>query len=241
MTRFRSTTAPTTEQHGAAAAGLGLTTGGRAGGGFRGVAGSTLPGGRRRRVPHLVLGALLVVVCAVSFAVIAGRVDHRTEVLALARSVTVGQRLSAADMRPVRASVETGVTTIPATDLDQAVGRTMAVSLPAGALLAPAELGPAQLPAGQAITALAVRAGQMPPDLAASEHIVLVPVPSNGAGGSASTTASGAMWSGVVVAVQPPSGGQEATVVSVQLAAADARTVAALPTGQINIVLVPGP
>lgn len=198
-----------------------------------------LPGGRRRRLPHLVLGALLIVVCATSFAVVAGRVDHRAEVLALARSVAVGQRLSAADVRSIRASVEAGVSTIPATQEDQVVGRTVAVSLPAGTLLAPGVLGPAQVPAGQAIVAVAVRVGQAPPDLAAGEHVLLVTVPTSTTTSGAGA-AAGRSWSGVVVAVLPPSGGQEATVVSVQLAGADARAVAALPTGQIDVVLVPG-
>ena len=57
---------------------------------------------RRRSTPHIVLGALLVVACAVAFAVTALRVDPRTAVLALARSVPAGHTLSAADLTVVR-------------------------------------------------------------------------------------------------------------------------------------------
>ena len=46
--------------------------------------------GRRRSVPHLALGALLVVVCALGFALIATGTDHRRSVLSLARSVDRG-------------------------------------------------------------------------------------------------------------------------------------------------------
>lgn len=201
----------------------------------------------------MVLGALLIVICAVAFAVIAGRSDHRSEVLVLARPVTAGQRLDAADVRSVRVSVEAGVVTIPATSLNDVVGQTAAVSLPPGTLLAPAELAAAQVPPGQGIAAVAVHDGQAPPDLAAGEHVLLVPVPASGIADDAaasadakaraatsSGTSAGGSWPGVVIAVQPAVGAQEATVLSVQLAQADARAVAALPAGQLDVVLVPG-
>jgi hypothetical protein len=43
---------------------------------------------RRRSTPHVVVGALLVLVCALAFAVTALRVDPRTGVLALALLVS---------------------------------------------------------------------------------------------------------------------------------------------------------
>jgi hypothetical protein len=196
-----------------------------------------------------VIGALLVVVCALGFALAAGSMDHRRAVLVLARSVTVGHRLASADVASVRVSAGAGVATIPGSALNSVVGRTMAVSLPAGALLGRAELGPASLPTGQALVAVAVAPGQAPPDLTASEHVKLIRVPASGAAAGGTTSAGGTSpsaarpaqtWSGVVTGVEPVADAQERQVISVQLPAAEAEQVAALPTGQIDLVLVSG-
>lgn len=213
------------------------------------LAGGRVPGGRRRSVPHLVVGALLVVACAVGFAVAASSLDHRSAVLALARPVTIGQQLTSADVRLVRVSAQTGVTTLPASQLRTVIGQTMAVSLPAGALLTPSELGPADLPAGQAVVAVAVKSGQAPPELAAGEHVLLVPASSTGdtdstgttsASSTPSTGSSGTSWPGVVTSVVPASSVEDTTVISVQLTTAAARAVAGLPAGAVDLVLVPG-
>lgn len=208
-----------------------------------------VPGGRRRSVPHLLVGALLVVACAVGFAVAASSVDHRAAVLALARPVTVGQRLTSGDLRSVRVSVEAGVATIPASMLTQVAGEQVAVSLPSGALLARAELGPIVVPPGQAIVAVAVKVGQAPPSVSPGEHVLLVAAAStNAAAGagtntttpSSSSAGAGGPWPGVVTDVASPSTATDTTVVSVQLADTEARAVAALPAGQIDLVVVPG-
>ena len=82
-----------------------------------------------RSVPHLAMGALLVVVCATGFAVAATRTDHRQPVLALARSVTVGQVLTGSDLRTVRVTADAGVAMIPAADSATVTGQLMALSL----------------------------------------------------------------------------------------------------------------
>lgn len=225
----------------------------RSAGGWNGSADARLsspdgrvPGGRRRSVPHLVVGALLVGACAVGFAAAAFNVDHRASVLALARPVTVGQRLIAADLRTVRVSADAGVATIPASTLTQVAGQQVAVSLPAGALLTRAELGPVAVPAGLAIVAVAVKAGQAPPDLVAGDHVLLVLAQPSGAGDSSTSAPSAAAprsvgpWPGVVTGIVGPSASADSTVVSVQLVDESAKAVAALPTGQIDVVLVPG-
>jgi hypothetical protein len=103
------------------------------------------------------------------------------------------------------------------------------------------------------VVAVAVKAGQAPLGLAAGEHVLLVPVPNSGtsttaaagpagAGGSSAPAGSTASpWSGVVAAVAPATTLDDVTVVSVELATAAARAVAGLPSGQIDLVLVPGP
>ncbi len=220
----------------------------RAGAGWGTPAGSgpvVRPPGRRRSPAHLGLGALLVVVCALGFALTAARMDHRASVLALARGVTVGQLLSAADLRPVPVSVGAGVDSIPATDSGSVIGRSMAVSLPAGALLTRTELGTAVIPGpGQAVTALAVKPGQFPPDLAAGAHVHLIATASTGQQATAPTGVPptgvpAAGWAATVTGVQALADGQ-GSVVTVLLGQADAARVATLPAGQVGVVVVSG-
>ncbi|MEO6701502.1 MAG: SAF domain-containing protein [Jatrophihabitantaceae bacterium] len=196
--------------------------------------------GLRRSPAHLVLGALLVVVCALGFAVTATRLDHRSSVLAMARPVTVGQVVSAGDLRAVPVSAGVGVDSIPESDSGSVIGRTMAVSLPVGALLTRAELGTASLPgAGDAIAALALKPGQFPPDLTAGAHVRLVATAGTGPQASASVAVPATGWVATVTGVQVLAGGQ-GSVVTVLLAQADAVRVAALGSGQVSLVVVAG-
>jgi len=202
------------------------------------------PPGRRRSPAHLGLGALLVVVCALGFALTAARMDHRASVLALVRPVTVGQVLSAVDLRPVPVSVGVGVDSIPATDSGSVIGRSMAVSLPAGALLTRTEVGTAAIPGpGQAVIAMLVKPGQFPPDLAAGAHVHLIATASTGQQATAPpgvpTGVPAAGWVATVTGVQALADGQ-GSVVTVLLAEADAARVATLPAGQVGVVVVSG-
>jgi hypothetical protein len=202
--------------------------------------------GRRRSVPHLALGALLVVVCALGFALIATGTDHRRSVLSLTRPVAVGQRLTGGDLRSVSISASSDVDTISASDSSTIIGQPLAVSLPAGALLTRSEVGAARMPTGQALVAVAVKAGQFPPSLAPGAHVQLILMPSStavsgvAAGPSASSIGqTGSGWVATVTDVQTLPN-QQGSVVSVLLAQDDAEQVASIASGQINIVVVSG-
>jgi hypothetical protein len=192
--------------------------------------------GRRRRLPYLLLGVVLVVGCAVAGLLAGARVGSRTAVLVLARPVTVGHVLSAADVREARISAD-GVDTIPAGAKDSVLGRPVAYSLPAGMVLSRSAVGAAQVPPpGEAIAAVALKAGQFPTGLAAGSRVSVVAAPASSA---VSTESAAAAWSwpATVVAVAAQDTGQM-TVVSLQLAASDARALAASPAGQIAVVTV---
>lgn len=104
--------------------------------------------------------ALLVLVCATGFALAVTHLDHRRPVLALAHPVTVGQTLTSGDLRPVNVVTDAGMAAIPGSRATSVVGQRMALSLPAGALLTPAELGQAATPpSGQAIVAELMKPG----------------------------------------------------------------------------------
>ncbi|MGH3832393.1 MAG: SAF domain-containing protein, partial [Pseudonocardiaceae bacterium] len=202
--------------------------------------GSRLLSGRRRSIPHLLVGALLVLACAagvVLWSLVAG---ERQRVLALARPVSVGHALSAADLREVSVAADAGVSTVAASQASTVIGRVMATSLPAGSLLTPEVLGAALVPGhGQAIAALALKAGAFPPELAPGARVAVVFVPASTAGlPSALASPNVSSWQATVTSVTGRAD-EQTTVVSLQLAEAAARQVAAVPVGQLSVVMLP--
>lgn len=197
-----------------------------------------VPARRRRNVPYLLVGALLVVTCAVAAVVTAGRLGDRESVLALASPVAAGQVLAIGDVRTVEVAAGAELDLVPAGAAPGVVGRPVAFSLPAGTLLTRAAIGPAQVPAaGQAVAAVGLKPGQFPPGIEPGAKVAVLV--SAGSGAGAGTVPAGTSWTGVVVAVHG-SAGEQTAVVSVRMAEADARAVAAAPAGQLSVVMLGG-
>ncbi|HEX8868599.1 MAG TPA: SAF domain-containing protein, partial [Lentzea sp.] len=162
-------------------------------------------------------------------------------VLALAQPVAVGHVLTAQDLRQVNVAADPEIRVVHPGQADDLIGKTMAVSLSAGALLTPDSVGPAAIPvAGQALASLALKAGQFPTEVTTGARVSVVYVPAT-AGGPVTPPASdaGTVWPGVVTSVTASST-EQVTVVSVQLAEAAARQVAAVPVGQLSLVFLAG-
>jgi hypothetical protein len=197
---------------------------------------------RRRSVSHLLLGIFLVLVCAAAFLVVTLKSGNREAVLALARPVTVGRVLTAQDLRQVNVAVDRGVSVVDASQVASVVGKTMSTSLSAGALLTPDTIGGSGFPAaGQALAALSLKSGQFPPEVAPGSHVSVVFVPGQAGAAVASppTPDQSTVWPAVVTSVTSPPN-QQITVVSVELGEAAARQIAAVPAGQLSIVMVLG-
>lgn len=204
--------------------------------------GLRLRGGQQRSIPHLLVGVLLVLACAVGGVLWSLAAGDRQRVLALARPVSVGQMLSPADLREVSIAVDPAMSTVAASQVSTVVGRTMATSLPAGSLLTPDMLGTALVPGeGQAITALALKPGMFPPELTPGARVAVVFVPNSATGPSTPFTSPNVpgTWQATVTGVTTRADDQ-VTVVSLQLTEAAAPQVAAIPTGQLSLVMLPG-
>ena len=210
--------------------------------------------GRRRQVPWVVFGVLLVLGCTLVFAVASVRLGGGTEVLVLTRPVAAGQVLSPGDLRSVRVSAGGGLGLVAATGEAGVLGRPAAVPLVAGSLLVATDLGaPPASSAGFDVVAVALKAGQFPPDLAPGDRVQVVAVGpgpsgagSSGSGGAvtpALTSGSGGPVLATVVGLQvPPASSGGDTVVSLQVADANADAVAVAAAGEISLVqLPPGP
>src|SRR6266498_5715510 len=144
----------------------------RSAGAGRGERGPWRTRRRRRRVPYLALGGLLVVVCVLGFAAATVRLGQRVAVLAVAQPVSAGQRIEAADLTQVSAADDPSLGLIPVALASAVVGRTAVVPLLPGTLLTRSLIGDAAFPpAGKVVASLAVKPGQYPQGLAAGSRV----------------------------------------------------------------------
>ncbi|GAA3838211.1 hypothetical protein GCM10022403_083390 [Streptomyces coacervatus] len=192
-------------------------------------------------MPYLVIGALLVLGCVTGAVLLTDRLGERENVLALARPVAVGQKLSGADLREVRVARDSGLDVLSAGSRTAVEGRSLAYSLPAGALLTESVLGRTRVPpAGQAVAAVGLKAGQLPAGIGPGSHVSAVAVPGNGEATNAPPVSAGnRSWSAVVDDVRPVRD-EQLTVVTLLLAEDDAEQLAAAADGTIRIVVVHG-
>ncbi|MEO3852615.1 SAF domain-containing protein [Streptomyces sp. B8F3] len=193
---------------------------------------------RRRRVPFLLTGVVLVVGATLGGIVAANELGQREPVLVLADEVTVGQQLRAEDVREVRMAIESGPNILTADSLDEVIGQRIAYTLPEGALLTKEVLGRSQVPAaGEAVAAVALEPGQFPPGVQPGTAVRVIAAGADEAASDTDTPTG--TWPAVISAVHNPDEGQ-VTVVSLQMGDADAQALAAIPDGELSVVTVAG-
>jgi len=198
-------------------------------------------GGRRRSVPYLLLGVLLVVVCAAGGVLAGMQLGDRESVLALARPVAVGQILTPQDLKQVSLAADSGMDVIQASAASTVVGQPAAFGLPAGSLITRSVLGAPQIPAqGKAIAAVGLKPGQFPPDLSPGTTVAVLAGPGQSTT-TGTSTGSGqtSSWTAVVTGIAGREN-EQTTVVSLQLFEADARALASSPAGQLSLVAIAG-
>ncbi|WP_245960238.1 SAF domain-containing protein [Prauserella flavalba] len=180
--------------------------------------------------------------CAAAFLVVSLNSGTKESVLALAQPVSVGQVLTAQDLKQVNVAVDPGVSVVDVSQAATVVGKTLSENLPAGALLTLDAVSGSGVPAnGQALAALSLKAGQFPPEVSPGAHVSVVFVPGQAGAGLANppTPDSTTTWPAVVTSVTTPPN-QQLTVVSVQVTPAAARQIAAVPAGQLSVVMLAG-
>jgi hypothetical protein len=204
---------------------------GRGGPGRRRVA-----AGRRRQMPLIVVGVLLVVGCALGFADASLSLASHEDVLVVAQPVAAGQVLISADLRAVRVSTGTDLQVVPVAAEASVVGRPVAVPLVAGALLTGGEVGSgSSVASGSDVVAMALKAGLFPPDLAPGDRVQVVPVATSS---SSTATVAGSPVDAIVVGVQGAAvSSNAATVFSLQVGKSEADGVASLAAaGEASLV-----
>lgn len=140
----------------------------------------------------MVVGVLVVGGCALASAQLVARAGDRVPVLAATRELPAGHVIAAGDVTTVRVAADPQVRLLPATQRGQVIGRTTAVPVTTGGLLAASALGPARVPpAGHSVVGLAVKPGQYPPGLAAGAHVRIITASSASSSPDASVTITG--------------------------------------------------
>lgn len=192
---------------------------------------ATGAGGIRRAPRHVLLGLALMVAFALAFTLLAVRADPAVPVLAVARPVAAGATITDADLTVVSVVADAGLPVVPEAERDTVVGRTAAMPLAAGSLLAPAQLGPPQWPAaGESVIAIPVPGGGVPAGLVAGARVSVLVLST-----STAIAEETARVPATVVEVGAPDV-TGAVVVSLVLVSADAQRVAAAG-GEVSLVL----
>jgi len=195
---------------------------------------------RRRSTPHMLLGAVLVVVCGLAFAVTALRVDPRTAVLALAGPVSAGHVLSDADLTVVRIVPDPALGVLSEAQRASVVGRSVRLPLAARSLLSQDVLGPAAWPPrGESLIAVSVKAGRVPTGVAAGAQVLVLVVPGSSATGGTDASRGEVQRAPATVVSLAVADASGASVVSLLLSSADAVRIAGA-AGEVALVVQGG-
>lgn len=195
---------------------------------------------RRRRVPHLLLGLMLIPACGVGGAILATELGDRNSVLALARPVAAGQVLAAQDLRQVALAADSEMDVIVASAASTVVGQPLAFSLPQGSLVTRSVLGAPQVPEqGKAIAAVGLKPGQFPPDLSPGTTVAVLLTPGEGTSPSSVAEPAPKSWTAVVLGVTGREN-EQTTVVSLRMSESDGRALSSAPAGQLSLLAIAG-
>jgi SAF domain len=210
----------------------------------------------RRRRPLLVLLAVCLVAAggAVAFAA-ASSAGRRTAVLAVARPVSVGNPVGAADVTTARIPTDVALRPIPVQRRDSVIGQVAAVDLRPGTLLTADQLTAAGPPLrGQVVVGVLAKPGQLPARPLVAGDLVLAVSTATGTGGTTTTTsttttgpgsaaaaAAGAQRSAEVLDVRPVGVSADGVnVVDLLVAQPDGPGLAGdAAAGRISLLLLP--
>ncbi|MDP9386375.1 MAG: SAF domain-containing protein [Actinomycetota bacterium] len=121
------------------------------------------------------MAVVVAVLGAVVFAGLLSATNERSDVLAVARPVAVGDRISAADLAVAEVSASDALRPVPAAERDRIVGRRAAVGLVPGTLLTEEAVAPGPvLDPGKATVGLSLKPGRFPLGIAKGQRVILV-------------------------------------------------------------------
>jgi hypothetical protein len=204
-----------------------------------------------------VMSVAVVATCAALFALIYVHSTHLVAVVGITRQIPQGQIVEVSDLRQVDISISAGVDVVPVADASEVIGKQASVTLLAGTLITPSDVGATQeLPVDRAIVGIDLKPGMMPAaGVEEGETVLVVLTAPAGTGistgrSSNSDSVNGEPGAADVIATatvvgvdnSPNDSGSGDAVVSVDVPLAEAPLVAdSSAAGQAALVLVGGP
>jgi len=149
-----------------------------------------LPSNAKRsfRLPEVVLGVLLVAGCALGAVLWQRSADSTTTVVVASRAIARGAIIGPDDLRGAQVGGETSAM-ISGESAHALLGKVALVDIAANVPMSLSLLSDTQpLGADEALTSMALKAGDFPPDLAADDHVRVLATGRPDATGSAVTT-----------------------------------------------------
>ena len=135
-------------------------------------------GAKRRQPLRIAVGSLLILVCALLFALGLANAERRSPVLVVTHTVQTGQVITASDIGRVRVAPG-GLALIPASQEASVIGKVASGRLVAGSPLVAGNLDTATAPDPNTVQLpMTLKVGMYPPDLAAGDPVLVVATPS---------------------------------------------------------------
>lgn len=193
---------------------------------------------RRRQVPLVVVGVLLVVGCSLVFAEVSLHTARGQNVLVVSQAVPAGAALDQTDLRTVRLSLPNGVASVPAAQEHAVLGQPAAVALSPGSVLTSGDVGTAAgVASGSDVVAVALKAGSYPPSLGPGDGVEVVPVVSSSGSASAPASVTSSVAATVLAVLAPSATSGSPAVVSLEVPRSKAASVASLAAaGEVALV-----
>ncbi|WP_028649255.1 SAF domain-containing protein [Nocardiopsis sp. CNT312] len=136
-----------------------------------------LLGGGPKRWRWVVLGLALATTGALAGVTAVQGTDQAQGVLVADGNLPVGHVVTAQDLVVARIAVPEGVSVVTEAQLEEIIGRTLAVPIADGSLLPGTAIGPAEYPgAGQAVIGAALEPGDFPASLRTGAEVSVVVV-----------------------------------------------------------------
>jgi hypothetical protein len=201
---------------------------------------------RQTRRPTLVaLGLVLILAGGMVGALLYLRATQHSQILAVARPVAVGHAINDADLIALSLSVDPRIRPLPASARSQIVGQVATVNLVPGTLLLRRMITPRSLlQPGEGLVGLALKAGQVPEQLAPGDlvQVVRTPAPPGAGPGTADGGDSGVLVGRAKVLSVGDLATGDTTRVSLIVPLDDAGALyQANATGQLALIVVAAP
>lgn len=189
-------------------------------------------------MPLVSLGLLVIVGGALAGLLLGQSAGQRTAVLAAARDIPAGHRVSADDVVSVDAAVDGRASLVPASQRSAVVGRVARSGIPSGALLSPGQFsGSSPLRAGEAVATVLFTPGTVSPSLAAGDRVQVIRVAGSNA---TSSIAGGEVLSVATVFSVDPLAGDRGVSVSLVVPESKAAVVAdAASASRVRLAVLP--